>query len=156
MERTEQVETPAPPDGLFAVVEDLGRYSEWLDIVVRATPAEPLAGDDGPAWSIELRGRLGPLARSKRLRMVRTVHAVPERVVFERREAGERSRSPWTLTAEVTPTAEGSRLTMSLHYGGALVGAHARAPPGRRGGTGSPPSRCPVGGMTIRQRSAGR
>ncbi len=122
MERTEQVETPAPPEGLFAVVEDLGRYSEWLDIVVRAAPAEPLAGDDGPAWSIELRGRLGPLARSKRLRMVRTVHAVPERVVFVRREAGERSRSPWTLTAEVAPTTEGSRLTMSLHYGGALWG----------------------------------
>ena len=104
------------------MVEDLGRYSEWLDIVVRATPAEALAGDEGPAWSIELRGRLGPLARSKRLRMVRTVHERPERVVFERREAGERSRSPWTLTAEVAPTADGSRLTMSLHYGGALWG----------------------------------
>jgi len=122
MERTEQVETPAPPERLYALVEDLGRYSEWLDIVVRASPAEALAGDEGPAWSIELRGRLGPLARSKRLRMVRTVHDVPERVVFERREAGERSHSPWTLTAEVAPTADGSRLTMSLHYGGALWG----------------------------------
>ena len=115
MERTEQVATPAPPEQLYLVVEDLGRYSEWLDIVVRATPAEPLAGDAGPAWSVELRGRLGP-------RMVRTVHEATERVVFERREAGERNRSPWTLTAEVAPTPDGSRLTMSLHYGGALWG----------------------------------
>lgn len=123
MERTEQVETPVSPERLYAVVEDLGRYREWLDIVVKATPVEPLAGDDGPAWSVELRGRLGPLARSKRLRMVRTVHEAPQRVVFERREAGERARSPWTLTAEVAPTREGSRLTMSLHYGGALWGS---------------------------------
>ena len=122
MERTEQVETPVSPERLFAVVEDLERYQEWLDIVVRATPANPLADGEGPAWAVELRGRLGPLARSKRLRMVRTVHEVPRRVVFERREAGERSRSPWTLTALVSPTGEGSCLTMSLHYGGALWG----------------------------------
>jgi hypothetical protein len=122
MERTEHVETPVAPPVLFAVVEDLARYADWLDIVVAATPADPQAGDEGPAWSVELRGRLGPLARSKRLRMVRVVHEAPVRVVFERREPGERSRSPWTLTAEVEPTADGSRLTMSLHYGGALWG----------------------------------
>jgi hypothetical protein len=122
MERTEHVDTPAAPAALFAVVDDLARYADWLDIVVAAAPAEALMGDEGPAWAVELRGRLGPLARSKRLRMVRVVHDGPERVVFERREPGERSRSPWTLTAVVEPTAEGSRLTMSLHYGGALWG----------------------------------
>lgn len=113
MERVEQVDTPAPPEALFAVVEDLARYPEWLDIVRAATP------DGDGNWDVELRGRVGPLARSKRLRMARTVHEVPSRVVFERSEAG---RSPWTLTATVEPTAEGSRLTMSLHYGGALWG----------------------------------
>ena len=122
MERTEQVDTPAPPAELFAVVEDLGRYPDWLDIVVRTTAADPLPGDEGPAWSVELRGRLGPLARSKRLRMVRTVHEPDARVVFERREPGEHSHSPWRLTALVEPQGEGSRLTMSLHYGGALWG----------------------------------
>ena len=122
MERTERVDTPVAPPVLFAVVEDLARYADWLDIVVAATPADALAGDEGPAWSIELRGRLGPLARSKRLRKVRVVHDAPTRVVFERRETGERSRSPWTLTAEVEPTDEGSTLSMSLHYGGALWG----------------------------------
>jgi hypothetical protein len=122
MERTEQVETPVPPAQLFAVVEDLGRYPDWLEIVRAATPADALPGDEGPAWSVELRGRVGPLARSKRLRMVRSVHEPDARVVFERREAGERSRSPWTLTAVVDPTDAGSRLSMTLHYGGGLWG----------------------------------
>jgi hypothetical protein len=122
MERTEQVDTPARPAELFAVVEDLGRYPDWLEIVVRATAADPIEGDEGPAWLVELRGRVGPLARSKRLRMVRTVHEPDARVVFERREPGERSHSPWTLTALVDPIDGGSRLTMSLHYGGALWG----------------------------------
>jgi len=113
MERTEQVETPATPAELFAVVEDLARYPDWLEIVRAATP------DGDGAWSVELRGRVGPLARSKRLHMVRTVHEPDRRVVFERSEPG---RSPWTLTAEVEPTDGGSRLTMSLVYGGALWG----------------------------------
>ena len=123
MERTEHVNTPVATPVLFAVVEDLARYADWLDIVVAAIPTEALPGDEGPAWSVELRGRIGPLARSKRLRMVRVRHDVPEQVVFERREPGERSRSPWTLTAQVEPTDPGSRLTMSLHYGGALWGS---------------------------------
>ncbi|HEY8057982.1 MAG TPA: SRPBCC family protein [Acidimicrobiales bacterium] len=123
MERTEHVDTPVAAPVLFAVVEDLARYADWLDIVVTATPTEALSGDDGPAWTVELRGRIGPLARSKRLRMVRVSHVVPERVVFERREPGERDRSPWTLTALVEPTETGSRLTMSLQYGGALWGS---------------------------------
>ncbi|MET0489858.1 MAG: SRPBCC family protein [Acidimicrobiales bacterium] len=123
MERTEHVDTPVATPVLFAVVEDLARYADWLDIVVAAIPTEARPGDEGPAWSVELRGRIGPLARSKRLRMVRVRHDVPEQVVFERREPGERSRSPWTLTAQVEPTDPGSRLTMSLHYGGALWGS---------------------------------
>jgi hypothetical protein len=117
MERTEEVDTLAPTAELFAVVEDLERYPEWLDIVVAATPV----GGDPPAWDVELRGRLGPLARSKRLRMVRTAHDVPSRVVFERQEVGGRG-SPWTLTATVEPVDTGSRLVMRLHYGGALWG----------------------------------
>jgi len=122
VQRTETVETGVTPAALFAVVDDLGRYPDWLEIVVGAVPAEAAPGDPGPAWSVELRGRVGPLARSKRLRMVRAERVEPERVVFERRELGERSRSPWTLVAEVSPTDDGSRLTMALHYGGSLWG----------------------------------
>ncbi len=121
MERTEEVDAPVEAPRLFAVVEDLERYAEWLDIVVAARPTPAIAGDRGPAWDVELRGRVGPLARSKRLRMVRTGHEAPRQVLFERREASGRG-SPWTLTATVEPSGSGSRLIMRLHYGGALWG----------------------------------
>ncbi|MEO7555370.1 MAG: SRPBCC family protein [Acidimicrobiales bacterium] len=112
------VDTDHPPAAVFAVVEDLATYPEWLDIVPKAV-ADPDAPD---TWHVDLRGRLGPFARSKRLRMVRTGHEAPTRVLFERREADDRQHSPWVLDAEVTPTATGSRLTMHLHYGGPLFG----------------------------------
>jgi hypothetical protein len=118
---TADLDAPCPPDELFAWVDDLGRYPQWLDIVPRASAADPHPDDPGPAWSVDLRGRLGPFARSKRLRMARTVHE-PGRVRFERAERDGRQHSPWVLSAEVTGIAGGSRLRMHLHYGGSLVG----------------------------------
>lgn len=105
---------------LYSAVDSLHDYPRWLDIVTRAEPAPSEHLDPGPAWSVDLRGQFGPLRRSKRLRMVRSVHEHPERVVFVRRETDGRSHSPWTLEAEVTPISEGSRLDMDLHYGGSL------------------------------------
>lgn len=148
------LDAPCPPEVLFAEVEDLATYPEWLTIVPRAErddrggagpgpgqgrkpgPGEggwfgegggegpgPGEGDGGlgeEAWVVDLRGRLGPLARSKRLRMVRTVLDAPHHVRFERRELHGRSQSPWVLDAQVEPTAGGSRLSMRLHYGGSF------------------------------------
>jgi uncharacterized protein YndB with AHSA1/START domain len=122
MEVTADLLAPCSPERLFGWVDDLAHYPEWLDIVPRATPVEAQDGDPGPAWSVDLRGRLGPFARSKRLRMVRTVHEVPERVRFERLEHDGRRHSPWVLEARVAPDPGGSLLTMRLHYGGSLVG----------------------------------
>ena len=59
---------PCTPDELMAWVDDLERYPSWLAIVTSASPAAAVDGDAGPAWLVDLRGRLGPLARSKRLR----------------------------------------------------------------------------------------
>lgn len=118
---TVDLAAPCSPTDLLSWVADLGRYPEWLSIVTKATPADALAGDGGPAWLVDLRGRLGPLARSKRLRMVRTSLS-NDRAVFERSEADGRSHAPWVLAATVAPTEEGSHLVMHLHYGGALWG----------------------------------
>jgi uncharacterized protein YndB with AHSA1/START domain len=122
MDVTADLLAPCSPERLFVWVDDLGHYPEWLDIVPRATPVDAQDGDPGPAWSVDLRGRLGPFARSKRLRMVRTVHEAPHRVQFERLEHDGRRHSPWVLEARVAPDAGGSLLTMRLHYGGSLVG----------------------------------
>lgn len=132
MDLVSSLEAPCPPATLFSVVEDLGRYPGWLSIVPRAVvedrdPAGADAApgpDDQPAWVVDLRGRLGPLARSKRLRMVRTIHDPDRRARFERRELDGRSHSAWVLDASVEPRgAGGSRLTMALHYGGSFGGS---------------------------------
>lgn len=125
------LEAPCSPAELFVWVDDLARYPRWLELVPRAEPAPAADGDPGPAWIVDLRARLGPLARSKRLRMVRTSHEPPggssgdgERGMarFERLEHDARDHSDWILQAEVERHGTGSRLTMHLHYSGELFG----------------------------------
>jgi hypothetical protein len=62
------------------------------------------------------------LARSKRLRMVRTELDAPRKVTFERRELDGRQHAAWRLQAEIADTSAGTTLTMRLHYGGGLWG----------------------------------
>ena len=112
--------TGAPPSSLFEVVADLGTYPDWLDIVGRVESTSPVDGDVGPAWLVDLQGQLGPLRRSKRLRMVRTECEAPNRVRFERRDVDGRDHSDWVLSATVTAADDGSRLDVHLHYGGSL------------------------------------
>jgi ribosome-associated toxin RatA of RatAB toxin-antitoxin module len=114
------LDAPNPPDEVFAWVAELDRYPEWLDIVPRAEVADAQPDDGGPAWSVDLRGRLGPFARAKRLRMVRTVHEPDVRARFERLEHDGRQHSAWVLDASIEAQGAGSRLTMRLHYGGRL------------------------------------
>ena len=120
MEVTATLDAPCAPAALYPWIDDLARYPEWLDIVPRAVPVAAHADDEGPAWSVDLRGRLGPFARAKRLRMVRTVEAAPHQARFERREHDGRQHSPWVLDAQLTDHDGGTRLTMRLHYGGRL------------------------------------
>jgi hypothetical protein len=112
--------TRAEPDAIFPWIDDLGRYPQWLDIVRRAEPAAADPGDAGPAWWVDLRGRLGPLSRSKRLRMVRVDRRPPTAVAFERRELDGRSHSPWLMGATIEAAAGGSRLHVELKYEGTL------------------------------------
>ena len=112
---------PGPPERAFALVDDLAAYPEWMDLVHDVEEVSPTDGDR--TWNVELQAQVGPFARSKRLRMVRTVHDPAHRVVFERAEVDGRRHSPWVLAATLDPDGvDGGevRLTMTLTYGGNL------------------------------------
>lgn len=112
----------ASPADVLAELASLDRYPRWMRLVHRV---EELAPDDGrPAWRVELRGRVGPFARSKLLRMVRTRHDPDRAVRFERIEHDGRQHAAWILDAEVTPVAAGGvGLRVALTYSGALWGS---------------------------------
>ncbi len=111
----------ASADDVFEQLATLDRYPAWMRLVHRA---EPLAPDDGrPAWRVELRARVGPFARSKQLRMVRTVHEPPRRVRFERVQDDDRDHAAWILAATVEEVEGGSRIVTELTYSGKLWGS---------------------------------
>lgn len=121
MELTADLDAPCAPAALFHWVEDLTRYPQWLNLVDRVQPGSP----DDPAdvaWTVDLRATIGPFARTKRLRMVRTVHDAPHRVRFVRQELDGREHGTWELVAVVDPADTGSRLTMTLRYDGRFWG----------------------------------
>jgi len=117
-----ELDAAVPPPALFNWVGALDRYPAWLDIVRSASPPGGAQAADGAAWNVVLIGRLGPLRRSKRLRMVRLEHQPPHRARFARREVDGREHARWELAVEVSPTATGSHLAMDLSYSGALWG----------------------------------
>lgn len=120
MRISESVVVPAPPSTVFAHVADLTAYPAWLGLVHTAD-ALPLSAGERPAWSVELRARVGVFARSKQLRMERSELVADRLVVFERAEVDDRRHARWALRAELEPVDERStRLTMHLAYDGAL------------------------------------
>lgn len=110
----------ATAEELFDQVATLDRYPAWMRMVHRV---DPDVSDDGrPAWQVELRARVGPFARSKRLRMVRTVYEPGQRVRFERVQDDDRDHAEWILSAAVVDDPHGARLVMDLEYTGDLWG----------------------------------
>lgn len=119
----------ASVESLFAQVASLDRYPPWMRLVHRATPLDgagpgPVPDPDGaPAWWVELRARVGPLARSKQLRMVRTAFEPGRHVRFERVELDDRHHAAWVLDACVAEAPGGAELSMGLEYTGQLWSA---------------------------------
>jgi hypothetical protein len=117
----------ATPDGLFEQVARLEHYPAWMRLVHRVSALEP--DESRLAWWVELRARIGPLARSKQLRMVRTVFdPADRRVRFERVERDDREHAAWILTAEVGDRVDDSvagvtPLRVHLEYTGQLWSA---------------------------------
>lgn len=119
MDLVASVEVPVSVEKLFDYVADLANYSSWLEFVHKVDLVGESTETD-TTWLVELRAKLGVLARSKRLRMTRTLCEHPKVVVFERREQDSRRHSEWILRATVSQTATGAKLETNLHYSGNL------------------------------------
>jgi hypothetical protein len=99
---------------------DLSTYGTWMDLIEHCELAVAAPSDEGPAWWITLRAKVGPFARSKRLRMVRTQTIDPTFVRFERSETDGKNHSAWIMEARIEPIDTGSRVTVDLSYSGGL------------------------------------
>ena len=121
VKRNVTVRTAASTDRLYEVIADLSTYPEWLDIVSSVERAEEDPHDDGPAWMITLRAQFGRMARSKRLRVVRTATVEGKSASFERRELDGRNHAEWIMHCVVEPSDAGSSsLELDLSYTGGL------------------------------------
>ena len=69
MDLEASLRTTAAPSAVVAHVAELDAYPKWMSLVHSATR---VANANEPTWDVELRAKVGPFARSKRLRMVRT------------------------------------------------------------------------------------
>ena len=112
------MDVDVPADAVFRVVRDLASYPQWLVIVHRVERDELEAGQH--VWNVELRAKIGPFARSKRLRMARTIDEHPTRVTFERSESDGKKHARWVLTSEISTHDGATTLRVHLHYGGSL------------------------------------
>ncbi|MGI9645299.1 MAG: SRPBCC family protein [Ilumatobacteraceae bacterium] len=122
MEVERRLVAPRSAADVFPYVDDLGVYPTWMRLAHEVEAVESGPGED-LAWDVEIRAQVGPLARSKRLRMVRTLHDRPASVAFERAETDGRTHAPWTLRADLVPVDgddASTELVMTLRYGGNL------------------------------------
>lgn len=113
MKYSSSVALNAPVDTVRPYVSDLAKYPQWMPLVFSATAS----GDD--AWDVELRAKVGVFARSKRLRMRRTIES-DSLFVFEREETDGRRHSAWLMRVTLLPSDDGSLVTIDLSYGGNL------------------------------------
>jgi ribosome-associated toxin RatA of RatAB toxin-antitoxin module len=119
MRTSESVVVPAGVSVVFPHVARLEAYPSWLRLV---HDVELVQEHPRPAWEVELRARVGPFARSKRLRMERTELVEHRLAVFERAETDARQHAAWTLRAELMPHDDGASTTLTMHlaYEGSL------------------------------------
>lgn len=125
----------APRCQVIAVLRQVDTYDRWLDFVHRVD-RDATGSADPPAWYFTLRARIGPFARSKRLRVVETAKSADlgndgvDRVRLERQERDGRDHAPWIFDAELTDcdpddasdgmTGTATEVTLTLTYGGRL------------------------------------
>lgn len=113
MKYSSSVDVPVAIEAVRPFVEDLVAYPSWMPMV------HDVASVGDGVWSVELRAKVGVFARSKKLRMRRTMNE-ENIIVFERDEDDGRQHSPWVMRVSLSPSATGTNVTIDLSYGGSL------------------------------------
>jgi len=113
VKHSSEVVIAAPVAAVLPWVSDLSVYPQWMPLVHSAKAD----GDD--LWEVELRAKVGIFARSKSLRMRRTLHDAT-RIVFTRDELDGRKHSEWILEIELQQLDGACQVVMQMTYGGNL------------------------------------
>mgnify|MGYP000362307491 FL=1 len=113
MQYSSDVVVAVEPARVYPYVADLARYVEWMPMV------HGVEAVDAGVWNVELRAKVGVFARSKRLRMKRTVNT-SQHIVFERDEIDGKRHSPWKMSVALHNVEAGCVVTVDLSYGGNL------------------------------------
>lgn len=108
------VVVPAAPDKVAPFVSSLDRYVEWMPLI------HSVAVDGDDAWVVELRAKIGPFARSKRIRMKRSRNVDASGYTFVRDETDGRTHSPWTLSVDLSSVDGGTLVAVTMSYEGSL------------------------------------
>lgn len=120
MHRAISVSIDAPLEAIMPVVADLTTYPSWLGLVYAAERVATAETDTNEVYMVTLRAKIGPFARSKKLRMLRS-ELTDQSVRFDRAETDGRQHSNWTMTIDVSPVESGgSALEIALDYDGDL------------------------------------
>lgn len=113
MNYSSSIDLPYAIEFVRPFVEDLSAYPAWMPMVHTVSVV------DEEVWAVELRAKVGVFARSKKLRMRRSMND-ENVIVFERDEDDGRQHSPWVMRVLLSPTASGTTVTIDLSYGGTL------------------------------------
>lgn len=110
----------ASRDAVLVWVSDLSAYPQWTGLLHRVE-AESVQPGEPRAWSVELRGKIGPFARSKRLRMVEVPGSSSDVLRFERSESDGRPHGEWNLDVSVRSVNDtATHLVVVFEYRGRL------------------------------------
>ena len=125
MKHSSELFVDATPEVVVDVLADLSTYPSWNDLVAAAEVLDQMPDDPGPAWRTTLTAKVGPFARSKQLRFVRsTLDSDDEgttNIGFSRNELDDRTHASWRMECTVS-THDESRTAVvhTLSYDGGL------------------------------------
>lgn len=107
------VEFAASLESVRPLLRDLSTYPKWVPIV------SSVEQDGDQHWIVELRVSIGPFARSKQLRMERSVDD-GEHIMFTRNESDGRKHAHWELRFDVSAVGSETSVTAVLQYQGTM------------------------------------